>query len=80
MLTLNRIQRALLIVGVEIPQCLAHNQAQFDFIVEADALGTEDGSGVWEEDGGHGLEEEERLLGSCAVQFSNMITIFIQTC
>lgn len=79
-LTLNRVQCALLIIRIEIPHGLAHNQTQFDFIVEADALGTEDGSGAREEDGGRGLEEEEGLLGGCAVQLGDVIAALIQTC
>ena len=48
--------------------------------MEADALGTEDGSGAREEDGGRGLEEEEGLLGGCAVQLGDVIAALIQTC
>jgi hypothetical protein len=78
--TLNRVQRALLIIRIEISQGLAHNQTQFDFIVEADALGPKDGSGAREEDGGRGLQEEEGLLGGCAIQLGDMIAVLIQTC
>lgn len=50
-LTLNRVQCGLLIVGIEIAQGLADHQTQFDLIVQADALGAEDGSRAGEEDG-----------------------------
>jgi len=41
--------------------------------VQANTLGAEDGSGAGEEDRGGGLEEEERLLGGCVVEFSDVI-------
>lgn len=49
-LTLNRVQCGLLIIGIEIAHGLADHQAQLDLIVQADALGAEDGSRAGEED------------------------------
>lgn len=50
-LTLNRVQRGLLIVGVEITHSFADHQTQFDLIVQADALGAEDGTRAGGKDG-----------------------------
>lgn len=50
-LTINRVQCGLLIVGIEIAQGLADHQTQFDLVVQADALGAEDGTRAGEEDG-----------------------------
>lgn len=58
---------------VEIAESLANDQAQFHFVVQADALGAQHGTAAGEEDRGGGLEEEERLLGLGVVQLGNVI-------
>jgi hypothetical protein len=73
LLTMDSVQRTPLVIGIQIAHCLAHHQAQFDFIVQANALGAQDGSRAWSEDRGGGLEEEERLLGGCIVQLGDVI-------
>jgi hypothetical protein len=72
-LTLNGVQRTLLIIWVQIAQGLANHQTQFNFIVQAHALGAQDRSGAGGEDRGGGLEEEEGLLGGCVVEFGDVI-------
>lgn len=79
-LTLNRVQGAFLIIRIEITQGLADHETQFDFIVQADALGAQDGSLAGEEDGGSGLEEEERLLGGGIVELGDVVAMSIRPC
>lgn len=51
-LTLNGLKCGLLVLGVKIAKGLANHETQFDFIVQADALGAEDGTLAGEENGG----------------------------
>lgn len=76
-LTLNRIQCGLLIIGIEIAHGLANHKTQFDLIVQADSLGVEDRSRAGGEDRRCGLEEEEGLLRGCVVELGNVITVSI---
>lgn len=75
LLTLDGIQSALLILRVEIPDGLAHDQTQLDFIVQTDTLWAENGAGTGNKDGGRGLEEEERLLRFGVVQFGDVVAV-----
>lgn len=72
-LTLNSIQCPFLILRVQVPQRLSHHQAQFDFIVQTDALRTENRAASGKEDRGRGLEEEERLLWLGVVQLGDVV-------
>lgn len=74
-LTLNGFECRILIFGVKIAKSLANHETQFDFIMQTDTLGTEDGALAGEEDGGRGLQEEEGLLGGRAVQLCDVFAI-----
>jgi hypothetical protein len=54
---------------------LANDERQFDFIVQVDALWPNNWSLPRKEDGARRLKEKERLLGSRAVQFGDVITV-----
>jgi hypothetical protein len=47
LLTGNRSQGALIILGIEVPQMGAHHQTQFDFIMKTNALWSENGTSSW---------------------------------
>jgi hypothetical protein len=79
LLTLNGVQGALLIGSVEIPKPLVENNTEFDFIVEIDTPGADDRAGAGEDNGGRGLEEEERLLGPYVVELLDVVTTDVTT-
>lgn len=69
-----------MVARVQVAQSPADHDAELDFIVEADALGTEDWASAGDEDGGWGLQEEKRLLGGFVVQFADVIAVCSWTC
>jgi len=79
LLTLNGVQSALLISSVKIPKPLVENNTEFDFIVEIDTPGADDGAGAGEDNGGRGLEEEERLLRPDVVELLDVVTTDVTT-
>lgn len=69
------VHSTLFVVGIRVLQTLAHDHAEFDFIVQAYAFGAEDV--VWcagGEEGGGGFQEEEWLLGAHVVEFGDVVS------
>lgn len=74
-LTMNSIQSPLLILRIQIPNRLPHNQPQFDFIVQYDSLGTKDWARARNKDGGGRLQEEEGLFWFDVVEFCDVVSV-----
>ena len=72
-LTLNGIQSALLVRGVQVLDLLAHDEGELDLIVKVDALGPDDRAFPRWQNGAGRLEEEEGLLGPGVVQFGDVV-------
>lgn len=72
-LTSDSIQSSLRIVGIQVPEGLAHHQTQFHLIVQLGSLRTQHGALTGDKDGRSRLQEEKRLLGLSAVELSDVI-------
>lgn len=53
----------------------ADDEAEFDFMVEVYAFGSEDGAGFGEEDGRWGFEEEEGLSGARGGELRYVVSV-----
>ncbi len=60
---MNSIHRPFLILRIQIPHLLADDERQFDFVVQTDAFGEQDGTPAARQDGRGRFEEEEGLFG-----------------
>ncbi len=72
-LTLDSIQRRLLILHIQVLHPLAQNQGQLDLIVQVDASRPDDRALAGEQNGRSRLLEKEGLLGAGAVQLGNVV-------
>lgn len=73
-LTVNRIQRALVVLRVQIPNGFPHHQSQFHLIVQVRAAGSKHRTFAGTQDGGGRLQEEEGLFGLGVVQLGDVVT------
>ena len=71
--TFNRVQSALFVVRVQVPQRFAHDQAKFDLVVHGDAARPQERAFAGEKDRRGGLQEEEGLLGPLVVELLDMV-------
>ena len=62
-------------VGFGVEGWGADDEAEFDFVVERDACGADDGAGGGGEDGGGGFEEEEGLGGAGGGEFGDVVAV-----
>ena len=71
--TLDGIQCPFLVVSLEVPHLLPHDQGKLHLIVKIYPLGTDTGTGPREHDGGRRLEEKEGLFWPYVVQLGHMV-------
>lgn len=78
MLTLDGVEGALGVVGLQVAHDLAHDQGQLNLKVHVDTLGTDARSIAGSQHRRRRLEEEEGLLGLGIGQLRNVVTVSIK--
>lgn len=78
-LTLNRIQRPLLILRMQIPHHRPNNKSQLNLKVHIHALGLQTRPIARQDNGRGRLEEEKRLLWLCVFQLRNVVPEYSKT-
>lgn len=78
--TFNGVHGSFGVFRVKIAHCLAHDEAELDFVVHVHTTGAEHGTLAREEDGGRRLQEEEGLLGTGAVELGNVVAATCEPC
>lgn len=73
----NTVQSTLMILRIEVFQCLANDQAKLDFVMHIYAFGEQDGALSWQQQRRSRLEEEKGLFGFQAVEFGDMVSTLI---
>ena len=75
MLTLDRIQSALQVIGLQVLDLLPHDQSQLNLIVQIYTSGTNHWPGIGRQDRARRLEEEERLFRAGTFQLRDMVSM-----
>ena len=73
--TVYRVNCGLVVVRIEVRQCLAYDYCELDLVVKIDALWSMDWAGAWKEDCTWWLEEEEWLLRSLIVELFDVVAV-----